>query len=69
MKLEHANLSVENTDEMERFLMAAFIDFDRNQLSTGFAESPCNPDRGVPGGSADIDRFFIIVFNNYIIQI
>ena len=29
MKLEHANLSVQNTDEMERFLIAAFPDFQR----------------------------------------
>jgi catechol 2,3-dioxygenase-like lactoylglutathione lyase family enzyme len=29
MKLEHANLSVQNTDEMERFLITAFPDFRR----------------------------------------
>ena len=29
MKLEHANLSVVHTDEMERFLIAAFPDFHR----------------------------------------
>ena len=29
MKLEHANLSVQNTDAMERFLIAAFPDFRR----------------------------------------
>ena len=29
MKLEHANLSVLNVDEMERFLIAAFPDFQR----------------------------------------
>ena len=29
MKLEHANLSVQNVDEMERFLMTAFPDFHR----------------------------------------
>ena len=29
MKLEHANLSVENTEEMEQFLLAAFPDFRR----------------------------------------
>jgi catechol 2,3-dioxygenase-like lactoylglutathione lyase family enzyme len=29
MKLEHANLSVQNTDGMERFLIAAFPDFRR----------------------------------------
>lgn len=29
MKLEHANLSVQHTDEMERFLIAAFPDFHR----------------------------------------
>jgi catechol 2,3-dioxygenase-like lactoylglutathione lyase family enzyme len=29
IRLEHANLSVRNTDEMERFLLAAFPDFRR----------------------------------------
>ena len=29
LKLEHANLSVENTDAMEAFLLAAFPDFRR----------------------------------------
>lgn len=29
MKLEHANLSVENTDAVERFLLAAFPEFRR----------------------------------------
>jgi catechol 2,3-dioxygenase-like lactoylglutathione lyase family enzyme len=29
IKLEHANLSVQHTDEMERFLLAAFPDFRR----------------------------------------
>lgn len=29
MKLEHANLSVQHTDDMERFLFAAFPDFRR----------------------------------------
>jgi catechol 2,3-dioxygenase-like lactoylglutathione lyase family enzyme len=28
-RLEHANLSVENTEQMERFLLAAFPDFRR----------------------------------------
>ena len=34
MKLEHANLSVENTDAMERFLVAAFPDFRRRGEGT-----------------------------------
>ena len=34
IRLEHANLSVENTDEMERFLLAAFPDFRRRGSGT-----------------------------------
>ena len=37
MKLEHANLSVENTDEMERFLMAGeqYMQFAIENIADG----------------------------------
>ena len=40
MKLEHANLSVTDADEMERFLFAAFPDFRRRGGGTDGRDRP-----------------------------
>jgi len=51
IRLEHANLSVANTDEMERFLLAAFPDFHRRGGGTD--------GQGRPWRHVGNDQFYI----------
>lgn len=51
IRLEHANLSVVNTEEMERFLLAAFPDFRRRGEGTD--------GQGRPWRHVGNDRFYV----------
>jgi len=52
----------------ERLLVSGRIYLDRDQLAAGLAERPGDPDAGVPGRGADLERTRVAVLDDEVVQ-
>jgi len=50
------------------FAVPPLIDFYGDQFASGFAECPCDPNPGVPGGCSDLKRSGVIIFENDVME-